>query len=217
MIEVLYAENKTEHLPSYWDHVLLCLSDKDRIRINKYKKWQDRQASLLGRLLLLNLLKSSGRNYLMLKKIAYTSYGKPYIPGLLADFNISHSGDYVVCTLINSSNHTIGIDIEKINDIDINDFETVFCDEDFEKLKASTNINRSFYELWATKEAALKAQGKGLLGEFKDIRIKGNRGNIVLVENQIIYYKEFMINEEYTSFVASTFPFSSVSIKKVNY
>ncbi len=40
-----------------------------------------------------------------------TPKGKPYFEGAPFHFNLSHSGDYVVCAL---SDHEVGIDIEKI-------------------------------------------------------------------------------------------------------
>ena len=38
-------------------------------------------------------------------------FGKPYISGDNIHYNISHSGDYVVCAV---SNHEIGVDIQKV-------------------------------------------------------------------------------------------------------
>ncbi len=42
--------------------------------------------------------------------------GKPYLEGCPVFFNISHSGEYVVCAL---SDAAVGVDIEKINPISI--------------------------------------------------------------------------------------------------
>ena len=51
------------------------------------------------------------------KDIVYSDFGKPYLNSQPYKFNVSHSGDWVVCSVGNSK---IGVDIEEIKNIDIN-------------------------------------------------------------------------------------------------
>src|SRR4051794_32137156 len=91
-------------------------------RILRLKRWEDRQASLYGKLLLKKGLKELGLDS-SLVDLKYTPYGRPYIEHN-PDFNISHSTRYVVCAI--STNSKIGIDIEEIKATPLDDFNEQF-------------------------------------------------------------------------------------------
>jgi len=77
-------------------------------------------------------------------------------------FNISHSGDLVVCALANSK---IGIDIEMISPtVDYLSIAHAHFSESEASWVASKSvgINERFIALWTIKEAYLKALGIGL-------------------------------------------------------
>jgi 4'-phosphopantetheinyl transferase len=87
---------------------------------------------------------------------------KPYLPEI--NFNISHSGDYVVIA-INKEN--IGIDVELIkNNFDYKPLADV-CFTPKER-KLITNLT-DFYKFWTRKEAILKASGEGLIDDLQEI------------------------------------------------
>lgn len=89
-------------------------------------------------------------------------YGKPYADGIEGiHFNISHAGDWVVCALDSSS---VGIDVEKILPVDIEEFRDHFSDEEYDQLLSAEGELRQglFYSLWTMKEAYIKQQGKGM-------------------------------------------------------
>lgn len=86
--------------------------------------------------------------------------GKPYFAGLFVDhnlqFNISHSGDIVICAIGKTD---IGIDIEEVGkeqkgiaDNFYTESERTFCKEN----------EKGFYKIWTRKESYLKALGKGI-------------------------------------------------------
>lgn len=98
-------------------------------------------------------------------------HNKPYAKDLNVEFNISHSGDMVVCAV---SNTPIGIDIEKIRPIDLkiakrfcNEEELKYLfgfaprDEDFSYTENKEILTR-FFSLWTAKEAYGKCVGDGL-------------------------------------------------------
>jgi len=77
-------------------------------------------------------------------------------------FNISHSGDFVVCALANAQ---IGIDIEMISPtVDYLSIAHAHFSENEASWVASkpVGINERFIALWTIKEAYLKALGIGL-------------------------------------------------------
>ena len=55
-----------------------------------------------------------------------TETGKPYAKGLPVEFNISHSGDMVVCAV---DDKPVGIDIEEVRPIDLTVAKRICTDE----------------------------------------------------------------------------------------
>lgn len=98
-------------------------------------------------------------------------HGKPYVKGLPVEFNISHSGDMVVCAVDDKS---VGIDIEQIRPIDLTVAKRICTDEELLYLfgykpenqdftnTTDTEILIRFFELWTAKEACGKQCGYGL-------------------------------------------------------
>lgn len=88
--------------------------------------------------------------------------GKPYINDGLS-FNISHSGDY--CLVAISRSDHIGVDIEKMTaDGKLDVAERFFSQEENQILRQTppNDIPHAFFNIWALKEALLKATGKGI-------------------------------------------------------
>ena len=98
-------------------------------------------------------------------------HGKPYAKDLTVEFNISHSGDMVVCAV---DNKPIGIDIEQIRPIDLSVAKRICTEEELLYLfghvpteqdftyTTDTKILTRFFELWTAKEAYGKCVGDGI-------------------------------------------------------
>ncbi len=98
--------------------------------------------------------------------------GKPYAEDLAVEFNISHSGDMVVCAV---DDMPVGIDIERIRPIDLKlakrvcttEEELLFLfghpptEQDFVYTVDTERLTR-FFKLWTAKEAYGKCIGKGV-------------------------------------------------------
>ncbi len=82
--------------------------------------------------------------------------GKPYIDGL--HFNISHSGEYVVCAFADSE---VGVDIEKIREYRKRVAEK-FHPEEIAAIENSEDKDLEFFKIWTMKEAYLKCLGTGI-------------------------------------------------------
>lgn len=76
----------------------------------QYKKKRNRQDYIIGKLVLQYILKENGYSITLIDNISYQKIGKPFISEEV-DFNISHSGNYVVCVF--STSLKVGVDIEK--------------------------------------------------------------------------------------------------------
>ena len=144
-------------------------------------------------------------NYTIIEK---NQYGKPYLkcyPNF--NFNISHSGDFVVCAI---DDKPIGIDIEKIKNIEYKEIvKSFFSVNEFNYItKEQLNIQLSkFYEIWTLKESYIKCCGKGLSIPLKSFSIDIDRyQNIkVIINNEYKEYtfKKFDIEEGYKIAVCS--------------
>lgn len=92
-----------------------------------------------------------------------SGHGKPYAKGLNVHFSISHSGDYVACAV---SDKEIGIDIEKIREINPEISKRFACESELEYIKTHPN---GLFEIWTLKEAYFKCIGTGLGTDIKDV------------------------------------------------
>ncbi len=87
-------------------------------RARRYKFEVDGYQFVVGRLLLKHGLREMGRGD-QLAQITYLENDKPHLDHI--SFNISHSGDLVVCMLAEQGQ--IGIDIEQHKQLNLSDFE----------------------------------------------------------------------------------------------
>jgi 4'-phosphopantetheinyl transferase len=91
-------------------------------------------------------------------KFAHGKRGKPHLPDR-RPFNITHAGDYAVLALSRSA---VGVDIERIRDIDWKRVSARFFHPDEQAFLAKANDPEStFFTIWTLKEAYLKAEGQG--------------------------------------------------------
>lgn len=116
-------------------------------------------------------------------QISYGTYGKPYLPEALSiHFNISHTHNWgIICV---SRENPVGVDIEYMDEAIIShDILTIFSSKEEQKWVYKHNIKERFFALFTSKEALLKAQGVGFLGEHLP--------NMQPIENGGLDIKEF--------------------------
>lgn len=100
-------------------------------------------------------------------KMVYSPHGKPYFENL-PDFyfNISHSGDLTVIAI---SDQNIGIDIEKLRNINLRVAKR-FCEDEYTYITKNVSPT-AFFEIWTKKEAYLKYLGEGLHGRLNSFSV----------------------------------------------
>ena len=107
-------------------------------------------------------------------------------------FNVSHSHG-LVCFVMDEK-EPIGIDIEKIKEVDEKLKRYIANDDEFEYMKNEIN----FYEVWTAKEALVKAYGSGLkmkVNEIPALPINGLRYfKNKKYMNQSIIYNEYVLS-----------------------
>jgi 4'-phosphopantetheinyl transferase len=154
----------------------------------RFKFIADKHRTLAGKLLIRFALCREGYNTDVLSKVKRDNFNRPYLNRDI-DFNISHSGSYVVCSITN--NGLLGVDIEFIQHIEIENYMHFFKGTEIFEID---NRMENFYRLWTQKEAICKAVGKGLSINLEDILIKGNKG---IFMTDFWYLKKIDIHHEY--------------------
>ena len=96
-------------------------------------------------------------------QLDYTAHAKPFLKSNALQFNLSHSDELALCAI--SQTMKLGIDIEKIKTLDYIGIANRFFSESentaLSTLPEDKQLN-SFFQLWTSKEAVLKAMGTGL-------------------------------------------------------
>lgn len=91
----------------------------------------------------------------------YGDLGKPQIVNFPKKFNLSHSGDYVICAV---GDGEMGADIQKWVPYKERTAERFFAPEEWKLLQETPASQRTelFYRLWSRKEAYGKYTGRGI-------------------------------------------------------
>lgn len=207
MIYIYFSRIKESNHTTILDNYLSFFSEEFQNRIARYVNWQDAQLSLLGRVLLVKGMEKM--NYKFDKSsINYTIFNKPYTNNDNLNFNISHSGEIVLCALTNIGD--IGIDVEKINPVIISKFKSQMTDNEWDLVSGSEDVECSFFNYWTRKEAVMKAHGNGLSIPIKSFEVLENRS---FIGSDSYFLKEIKIQDSYSCHLAMKQSIDNFQIK----
>ncbi|WP_155593735.1 4'-phosphopantetheinyl transferase family protein [Lysinibacillus cavernae] len=139
--------------PSEWEALISVLPSDTLRKIKQYKLWQDCQRALLGSTLIRWALLPYCAEVLL--HMTHDEYGRPSIAGhphWQGDFNLSHSGDWIVLAVTTTGR--IGIDIEEIKPVNKEIIHYALSEAELQLV--SHQPLHVFYELWTLKEACFK-------------------------------------------------------------
>lgn len=156
--------------PDIWQSLLALLPGDIVQKVEKYRRWQDAYGCLFGKHLLQIALREEGFPG-DLSRLTYSQYGRPSLAGG-PDFNLSHSGNRVVCVI--GRRGGVGLDLEEVKDMDIRDFRGQFTGLEWEAISNAPQPLTAFYHFWTAKECLSKADGRGLNLPLADLRIEDN-------------------------------------------
>lgn len=210
MIYIYYSNISEENHENLLKNELVKFPTDFQEKIKRYRRWQDAQLSLFGRILLLRGIKEIYNQDYQDNEIQYTKYNKPYFKDDLIHFNISHSGNIIVCAITDQSE--IGIDIEIISNIEIGDFKSQFTENEWNKIVLSNNKKEAFFDYWTQKEAVIKAHGHGLTIPLKSFEILENK---TIINNEKFYLQELKIDTKYKCYLSLKVDFSEVLVKEI--
>lgn len=181
----IYVVKISEISEEILNYLYILIDSEKKNIIKKYFNKRDKIRTLIGEILIRTIiiqeLKINNNNI----KFSRNQYGKPYLENYPEfNFNISHSGEYVLCVW---DNKFIGIDIEEIKPIECDKIAKNF----FTKKEIAYILNQDveiqlnkFYEIWTLKESYIKCCGQGMsiplnsfsieVDQYKHIKVFSN-------------------------------------------
>ncbi len=172
MIE-LYALNIVENYDFIKSEAAAGIVSAERLeRSRKFRNESDFMLSmggeLLARAIIRQRLKIKNEDIIFSK----TQYGKPFLVGRdNFHFNVSHSGELVICA---AADIEIGCDCELIDaNNKIDELKIVYTPGEYKMIQSLSGRDRIIFchNLWALKESYLKCAGIGLNEEPASIEI----------------------------------------------
>ncbi|QWA40721.1 MULTISPECIES: 4'-phosphopantetheinyl transferase family protein [Chryseobacterium] len=189
------------------------LSSDFQNRILRYKNWSDAQLSLLGRMMLFDILKKKYRLHMTDNDIRFTKNKKPFFEDAPINFNISHAHHISICGV--TEDGEIGIDIEKIQPVKIEDLGFCLTPNEKKKINESMNKDQLIIDIWTRKESLIKLIGKGLTIPLSEIETQSAEDNDTLLYNgQNFNIKKIYIADDYCCYVCSELPIKDISINE---
>lgn len=194
----IYVINCCKRIKEEIYNVLLgFLSVDERDRIRQFYKWEDAQRALISRVMIRSLISKKFGPKISDIKIRNNRFGKPYINNEKFHFNLSHSGDWIVCI---TDSDRVGIDIEEIVEVDLEEISKFFSENEQLDLMLVNKCKRSdfFFDLWSLKESYIKAVGEGLSIKLASFSIRKTSHSIHIEGGEGEYYfKQYDIDSAY--------------------
>lgn len=147
------------------------MSAEKKARVDRFRHPDDKKRTVAGEMLARKAIAQWCGVEAESIKFDTSEHGKPFAVGLDVEFNISHSGNLVVCAV---SDQPVGIDIELIRPVDLRtakhfctpeDLEYLFghipSEDEFIKTEEEAILHH-FFQIWTTKEACSKYTGIGI-------------------------------------------------------
>lgn len=178
------------------EKILSAISSKKRTRVCSTQNPNHYIPSIIADLLVIKGVRDITGKTIKNVQYSYNEYGKPFLnPEIGVHFNITHSERFVIVAF---SHYNIGIDIEKIRDINLKIVDQIFSAQEQEFLENVPQIKRLnyFYLIWTLKESYIKALGKGLSIPLQTFSVANKDHLFDCVGNEFSLISD-MINKEY--------------------
>ncbi len=183
------------------------LTQEELERSNRYHFEKDRNQFIICRGFLRSILGEriniSPENIIF----EYNKYGKPNLRSTLnpdyVQFNVSHSSDLGL--IVVTRDKKIGVDIEKRNGM--KDMKSIlksqFSSTEYEIFNLSTNKEKCFFDIWAQKEAVVKATGMGFSFGLNHWSVNPNKDRYqVEAKGNSFFLRKLFIDDDYSAALA---------------
>ncbi|QHI36085.1 4'-phosphopantetheinyl transferase sfp [Kordia antarctica] len=198
VIDIFFTSIKNPLKENLYEEYLYLLPKDLRERNARFMRWKDRHAHLFGKLLLIEALKKYNIENNIWDLIVYSKHKRPYFTLDEYDFNISHSGDYVLCAI--GKNIKLGIDVEENRERNFDDFQNLMTTAQWEEIHSSKTPIKTFYKYWTIKESVIKADGRGFYIPLEELEVENNT---VQVDDKRWFINNFALAEGYSTALAT--------------
>ena len=178
-------------------------------QVQHYHREHDQQTALMGKILLQRGLQQFGLEA-SLSNISYTEYHRPFLEGSI-DFNLSHAENYCACAI--SDEARIGIDIEYVRPVKLERFRSLWHEEEWQAIIESRSPHRQLYTFWTQKEAVVKADGRGLYINPKEVAIRAHQARI---DDTTWHLRPIDVGKDYIAQMASSSVIDELAIMQVD-
>ena len=184
------------------------ISEEAKREIEYIKSESVRRLKCFGKIMTKALIESLWQIHAKDYDCVTAENGKPYIQAAVPIFyNLSHSGDYVVCAL---SDREVGIDVQKIGVDKFQLAQRFFHPNEIKNLAHCKPADRIdlFYSYWTAKESFLKYTGTGLSGYISNCEIFFKKDSIDVMLHDVlqpVYLRACLIDVDYKCMVCSEY------------
>lgn len=211
-IHIFYYKHEENLKQEIFQQFLSALPVSFQDEIRKYKFRNSAESSLLGKIILKYGFRKLELNY-RLQDLKSDAKERPFIQDDL-DFNISHSGNYIICAI--SQNARVGIDIERHRILKTNIADRYFDFNECHEIDTDKESSKTFFDLWSLKESAIKCDGRGVEVLSKTHKqYESENINTVICDGVIFHYKQLEIAPFYSCCVCSNVQFD-IELQQLN-
>jgi 4'-phosphopantetheinyl transferase len=193
------------------------LNQAELARAAKFFKPQDAEKFILCRGLLRRILGGILESDPASLAFELNEYGKPYLDGTELEFNVSHSHDRLL--IATGFNRAIGVDIEfRRGGINMDAIASRwYAPAERAFFQGSENPERAFFEIWARKEAYVKALGQGIFQELNALEVPlDNEPGVPRVgKNNEWFFQSLEIDPSYAAALVSETPITPIKLPKL--
>lgn len=156
MVKLYVADIMNLPDPLSCPELLQKLSPERQQKVHNSKHEKSRKQSMGAGLLLQKVL---ALYHMEMTSVVVGEHGKPMLEGV--EFNLSHSGDLVICAV---SDEPIGCDVEMIRKAPERVAVRYFSESEKEYLNqfCGEDYDTEFFRLWTMKESYVKMTGEGM-------------------------------------------------------
>lgn len=166
-----YKYNIRDLSDTEYDKWYSLMNEDKQCRVDRFRFYDDKKRTVAGEMLARKAIAEWCGVFPENISFGIKEHGKPYVKDLAVEFNISHSGDMVVCAV---NDKPVGVDIEQIRPIDLTVAKRICTDEELLYLfghvpieqdftyTTNTGILTNFFKIWTAKEATVKRKGTGV-------------------------------------------------------
>jgi len=194
------------------------LTDEELERAAKFFKPEDAERFILCRGLLRRILGKVLDTVPSALSFKRNGHGKPFLPDTDLEFNVSHSRDRLLIAV--TSGRALGVDIEfRRSGINMDAIaDRWFAPEERAFFQGLEKPEQGFFDIWAKKEAYVKALGTGIFKELHTFTVPlgGELGFPNLGKNEEWFFQGLEIDPAYAAALVSKAPLVPVRFHDIS-